>query len=343
MSAENKITRRTFVGGASALAVSAALVACSGEQGGTEPSDANGPTDYTELTFCLDWAPNTNHTGIYVAQAEGYFDDEGLSVQIVQPVEDGAEAMVGTGQVELGVSFQDYVAGAIASGNTGLAAVAAIIQHNTSGIISRAEDGITRPAAMEGHSYATWDLPVEKATLKQVVEKDGGDYSKIELVPNTVDDEVAALKANMFDSVWVYEGWTVQNAVVQDYPVNYFSFISIDDVFDYYTPVIVANVEYAQQNPEVIKAFLRAVKKGYEFAIEKPEEAAAILCEAVPELDPVLVEQSQVYLADQYQADAESWGVIDGDRWARFYEWLNDNELVDGELDVNSGWTGEYL
>lgn len=336
----NNLTRRSFLAGGSLAAASLALASC-GQQGqGTDDSSAK---DLTKLTFCLDWAPNTNHTGIYVAEAKGFFADEGLAVKIVQPAEDGAEAMVGTGQVQLGVSFQDYVAGALSSGNTGLTSVAAIIQHNTSGIMSRADDGITRPAAMEGHTYATWDLPVEKATLKQVVQKDGGDFNKIKLVPNTVDDEVSALKANMFDSVWVYEGWTVQNAKVQDYPVNYFSFISIDEVFDYYTPVIVANVEYAQKNPEVIKAFLRAAKKGYEFAIANPEEAAQILCEAVPELDSALVEESQAFLANEYQADASSWGVIDGERWARFYAWLNKNELVEGELDVNAGWTMEYL
>lgn len=339
---KRNVSRRAFVAAGGAAAASMALAACGGGAQSGQSASSDSPAT-TKLTFCLDWAPNTNHTGVYVAQTKGYFADEGLEVTIVQPAEDGAEAMIGAGQVQLGVSFQDYIAGALSSGNTGLTAVAAIIQHNTSGIMSRAEDGITRPAAMEGHSYATWELPIEQATLKQVVEKDGGDYSKIELVPNTVDDEVSALKARLFDSVWVYEGWTVQNAKIQDYPVNYFSFISIDEVFDFYSPVIAANVEFAKKNPEAIKAFLRAVKKGYEFAIAHPEEAATILCEAVLELDSELVRQSQVFLADHYQADATSWGVIDGERWSRFFQWLNDNKLVEGTLDVHAGWTMDYL
>ena len=341
----HNISRRAFLAGGGVAATSIGLAACGGQQSAT--SAASGATSdaagLTKLTFCLDWAPNTNHTGVYVAANKGFFADEGLQVQIVQPAEDGAEAMVGTGQVQLGVSFQDYIAGALTSGNTGLTAVAAILQHNTSGIMSRAADGITRPAAMEGHSYATWELPIEQATLKQVVEKDGGDYSKIKLVPNTVDDEVSALKANMFDSVWVYEGWTVQNAKIKDFPVNYFSFISVDEVFDYYTPVIVANVEYAQKNPDTVKAFLRAVKKGYEFAVEHADDAAEILCEAVPELDTALVKQSQAFMASQYIAEATSWGVIDDKRWSAFFQWLNDNKLLEGTLDVNAGWTMDYL
>lgn len=339
------ISRRSFIGAAGAMAAAAGLAACGGgaAQTGGGSSNASGAAGQTKLTFCLDYTPNTNHTGVYVAQKQGFFADEGLEVEIVQPAEDTAEAMIGTGQAQLGVSYQDYIANALVGGNTGIVAVAAVVQHNTSGIMSAAELGITRPAAMEGHTYATWDMPVEQATIRHIVEKDGGDYSKIKLVPYTVDDEVSGIKAKMFDTVWVYEGWAVQNAAVQNLSVNYFSFISIDEVFDYYTPVIAANTDYAKQNPEVVKAFLRAVKKGYEFAIAKPEEAAQILCAAVPELDAALVAQSQTFLSGQYQADAASWGVIDKDRWARFYTWLNDNKLVSSALDVNAGWTMDYL
>ena len=334
------LTRRSFVTSAS-TAAGMALAAC-----GNASSDEAAPSGdgaLTPITFCLDWAPNTNHTGIYVAKEQGFFEEEGLDVTIVQPSEDGAEAMIGTGQCQFGVSFQDYIANALVAGNTSIQAVAAIIQHNTSGIMSRQEDGITSAKGMEGHTYATWELPVEQATIKQVVEADGGDYSKVKLVPNTFDDEVSALKAGGVDTIWVYEGWSVQNAILQDYPVNYFSFISMDDVFDFYTPVIAANTEFCAENPEVAKAFLRAAKKGYELAISAPDAAADLLCQAVPELDAALVHQSAGFLAGQYQAEAASWGLIEADRWAAFYQWLNDNDLVEAPIDVNAGWTMDYL
>ena len=135
----------------------------------------------------------------------------------------------------------------------------------------------------------------------------------------------------------------MQNAAVQDYPVNYFSFISIDDVFDYYTPVIAANTEFCEANPDTVKAFLRAAKRGYEFVIADPDAAADILCAAVPELDPALVKESAGFLAGEYQSDAASWGIIEADRWAAFFQWLNDNNLVETPLDVNAGWTMDYL
>ena len=342
---DKNLNRRQFLAVAGGAAATTALAACGGtasEQGAAEGgSDA---AETTKVSFVLDYTPNTNHTGLYVALDQGYFADEGLEVEIVQPPEDGADALIGAGGANLGISYQDYIANNLASDQPmPYSAVAAVIQHNTSGIMSRAEDGITHPAAMEGHTYATWNMPVEQATVRQCVEADGGNWDNVELVPYETDDDVAGLRANMYDTVWVYEAWAVQNAIVQDVDVNYFSFISVDPVFDYYTPVIAANDDFAKENPEVVKAFLRAVKKGYEYAVANPDAAADILCAQVPELDPALVHQSQTYLADQYVADAEAWGVIDPDRWAAFYGWLNDNQLLANQIDVNAGYDLSYL
>ena len=127
-----------------------------------------------EITFVLDWTPNTNHTGLYVAQKLGYFKDAGLKVKIVQPPEDGVYSLVASGKAQFGVGFQDTMASALVGDDAmPIEAVATILQHNTSGIISRKGEGMDRPKGMEGKKYATWDLDIEKATLKQVVEKDG--------------------------------------------------------------------------------------------------------------------------------------------------------------------------
>ena len=350
---ERDMSRRGFIKGAGALAAAATLAGCGAYQGksgdasasaGEGASAKSAPKSARKITFCLDYTPNTNHTGIYVAQAKGYFKDEGLTVKVVQPADGTAEAMIGSGQAQMGVSYQDYIANALSSKNpVAIEAVAAIIQHNTSGIMSRKADGITSAKKMEGHTYATWSMPVEQATIKQVMESDGGDFDKLKMVPYEVDDEVAGLKANMFDCVWVYEGWAVQNAKVQHYDVNYFSFMSMDKVFDFYTPVIAANDDFAKKYPDVVKAFVRAAKRGYEYAIKHPKAAGDILLDAAPELSSDLVQASAKYLAKQYQADAKSWGVIDKSRWDAYFKWLNDKNLVENKLDVNSGWTMDYL
>ena len=300
----------------------------------------------TPITFVLDWTPNTNHTGIYVAIAKGYFDEAGLDVTVVQPPDDGAEVLVASGQAQFGVSFQDTMADAL-SGDTPLpiTAVAAVVQHNTSGIVSRKGEGMDRPRGMEGHSYATWEWPVEQATVKQVVENDGGDFSKVTLIPSTVTDEVSALQSKSVDSIWIFYGWAGVACEQAGLDIDYFAFADIDPVFDYYTPVIIGSDSFLAEQPETAKAFVQAMKKGYTYAAEHPREAADILMEAVPELanSEDLIYASQEYLSAAYIADAPEWGVIDPARWEAFFNWLNEHQLVEGQLDPAAGFTNDFL
>ena len=182
------VSRRSFLRGSVAASAALALAGCgqaaqsaSSDAASSDSSSASGSSassDLAKISFVLDYTPNTNHTGIYVAKSKGYFADEGLDVEIVQPPEDGADALIGAGGAQMGVSYQDVMANSLSSDQPmPYTAVAAIIQHNTSGIMSRAADGITRPKLMENHTYATWDMPVEQATITDVVEADGGDYS----------------------------------------------------------------------------------------------------------------------------------------------------------------------
>lgn len=297
-----------------------------------------------KITFVLDWTPNTNHTGLYVAQEKGYFEDEGLEVEIVQPPEDGADALVASGKAQFGISFQDTMApGVVGEDALPTTAVAAVVQHNTSGIISRKGEGMDTPKGLEGKKYATWDAPIEKAMMENVVEADGGDFSKVELIPSTVTDEVSALESKSVDAIWIFYAWAGVATEVAGLETDYFAFKDINPAFDYYTPVIIGNNEFLEKEPETAKKFLSAVKKGYEDAIKDPDGAAEILCEAAPELDQELVKASQEYLKDQYIADADRWGYIDPDRWNLFYNWLNENGLTENEIPENTGFSNEYL
>ena len=242
MNASNRkgITRKGFLA-AMGFSTAGLCAGCSLEQP-SAPSNANKGAGQNsgganEITFALDYTPNTNHTGIYVAQEKGYFDEAGLKVTIQQPPADGADALIGAGGAQMGVTYQDYIANSLSSSNPlPYTAVAAIIQHNLSGIMSREEDHIVRPRDLNDRTYATWNLPVEQATIRSVMESDGGNPSTLKMVPYEVDDEVSGLKTKMFDAVWVYEQWAVQNARVQNFAYNYFAFATIDQNFDYYTP-----------------------------------------------------------------------------------------------------------
>lgn len=321
------------------------LCAC-GNTASKDSSESSGKESSGKLkkvTMVLDWTPNTNHTGLYVAQEKGYFKDAGLDVSIIQPPDNGATDLVASGGAEFGIDFQDTLAAAFSSDSPlPITAVAAVLQHNTSGLISLKKKGIDSPGKLAGHSYATWDSPIEQATLKTVVEQDGGDFKKVKLISTYVEDIVAALHADI-DCVWIYYGWDGIKCEMEGLSTNFLKFADMDSTFDYYSPVIIGNNDYMKKNPDVTKAFLSAVKKGYEFAADNADEAADILLKNAPELDEKLVKKSQEYLSTQYVADADQWGSIDSDRWNAFYQWLNKNKLVDNDLEENVGFTMEYL
>jgi ABC-type nitrate/sulfonate/bicarbonate transport system substrate-binding protein len=98
-----------------------------------------------------------------------------------------------------------------------------------------------------------------------------------------------------------------------------------------------------QKDPETIKKFLRAVKKGYEYAIDHPEESADILIKAVPESDPDLIRKSQKWMSKQYQADAPAWGVQKEKIWIDFTEWMWKHKLIEKKIDPNKAFTNEFL
>lgn len=302
----------------------------------------------TEITLCLDWTPNTNHTGFYVAQAMGYFEEAGLSVRIVQPPEDGATASCAAGQVEFAITAQDTLAAAFARENPlEVTAVAALLQHNTSGIIARAGEGMDTPAGLEGHLYSTWNSPIELAMMERVVEADGGDFANVNLIPNSIVDEAGALLEHQTDAIWVYYGWSGISARLRGLEFDYFYFKDIDPVFDYYTPVIIASNEFLEERGDTARAFLSAAARGYEYAMENPEEAAQILIDGDTTGSLAgseeLVTESQRWMAEQYKAEVERWGYMDPARWNAFYSWLGENGLVETAIPEDTGFSNDYL
>ena len=296
-----------------------------------------------KIKIVLDWVPNTNHTGLYVAKELGYFKEAGLDVEIVQPPEGSTTALIGAGGAEFGISFQDTLAKSFAKENpVPVTAVAAILQHNTSGIISLKEKGIDSPKKLEGKKYATWEDNIEQAILKKLVTDGKGDFSKVKLIPYTITDVVTGLKTDV-DAVWVYYAWDGIATEKAGLQTNFLKIRDYGEELDYYSPVIIANNDFLKKNPEIAKKVLKAIKKGYEYAMKNPEESAKILVKNSPELDINLVTASQKWISKEYQSDAKEWGIIDGNRWNRFYEWLYKNKAVEREIPKNFGYSNEYL
>ena len=327
-----------------ALVLTFSLVSCA-----KSSNDENKPADEAkEIIVSLDWTPNTNHTGLYVALANGYYADAGLNVKIVQPPEGDAIAACSSGQVQFAVGYQDLLLPAFTSETPmEVTAVAALLQHNTSCIVSKKGAGMDTPKGLEGKQYLTWQSPIELAMMKSVVEADGGDFSKVEQIPDVPTDEAQDVNANPNHAIWIYYGWGGINAEVNNIEVDTFFFKDLNPVFDYYSPVLVANNQLIKDDPETVKAFLAATQKGYEYAVSNPDEAAQILIDSddTGALDGCeeLVKASQKWMANQYVADAPKWGYIDPARWNAFYNWVADEKIIDEKLPENTGFTNDYL
>jgi len=299
--------------------------------------------DAQTIRVLLDWTPNTNHTGLFVALDKGWFEEEGLKVSITQPPEDEALVLLASGKAEFAVTFQESMGPAIAKERDALpvTAVAAIISHNTSGIMSLKEAGIQRPRDLVGKRFASWETPLVTAVVKSIVENDGGDFYAVKMIPNFATDAFSALQTDV-DAIWIYYAWDGVAAEVNGVNIDYLDLGKIDRRLDFYTPVLAANTAWASANAQTVKKFMNAVSRGYNFAIENPAQAGEILLKHAPELDRTLVMRSQEYLKTQYQGDAKRWGEIDPQRWSGFYRWMYEQELL--EKDIGSGgFTNEYL
>ncbi len=294
-----------------------------------------------KVTVLLDWVPNTNHTGLYAAKELGYFEGEGLEVEILQVNEGGTAQLVAAGQAEFGISYQEEVTHARVEGIP-VVAIAAIIQHNSSGFASPAEKGIKTPADFEGKKYGGWGSPMEEAVLRAVMDKYGADFDKLEMVSIGSADFFTSVTKDV-DFTWIYYGWDGVAAELRGIDLNFINLREEDEALDFYTPVIIASEETIGQNPDLVKGFLRAVTKGYQYCIENPEEAAEFLLKVSPELDRELVIESQKFLSKEYQSDAPAWGLMKREIWESYAKWMYERDLIESMLDVDKAFTNEFL
>lgn len=327
------------------LLISLGLAAC-GRAPGEEVSpivQETEPVELVEVVLMLDWVPNTNHTGIFVAQSKGYFEQAGLEVEIIEPGEVFAQQAVVGGAADFGVSFQEQVTLAHAGGAP-IVSIAAIIQHNTSGFASRAELGVASPADWERLRYGSYGSPFEEPTLRVLMECAGGDFEALEIVGTGFADPLALLDEKQTDLAWIFYAWQAVHADILGIKLNIVMMADwFDCIPDYYTPVFITSEEIINERPGMVRDFLEAISRGYAFAIQNPDEAATILLEAVPELDEELVRASQTWLSPRYQADAPRWGEQKAGVWEEYSNWMYQYNIIAEPIDAGAAFTNDFL
>ena len=304
--------------------------------------DGSADAQLKKVTVILDYIPNTNHTGMYVALNKGYYEEEGLDVQIIEPTEGAANNLVANGVGEFGIAYQEDVTLAIAAEEPlPIKAIATLIQHNTSGFVTLADSGIASPADWEGKTYAGWGGPGENAVLRSVMEQAGADPDKLNQV--IADGLGFESLGRACDIMWFFEAWDKVSAELAGVELTYVPCNELDERLDYYTPIIVANTRVLEEDPEMVKAFLRATRRGYEDAIADPDGSAEILHQYAPDYDLEMLKISQEILAGKYIEDADSWGVMKDEVWDDYTNFMVEYGILQEAIPAEICYTNDFL
>src|SRR5713101_9930799 len=292
------------------------------------------PKQLTSMDLALDWTPNTNHTGIYVALAQGWYRAEGIDLYLLPySANVSPDVLVSSGKADVGVSATEGIVADAAVGQP-VVSIAAIIQHNTSALVTLASSGLTRPRDLDGKIYGGFGAPYESAVVGEIIQKDGG-KGQFRNVTLSVD-AMQALESHRIDFAWVFEGWEVIQAQRDGYKLNIFP-ITDYGVADYYTPNIITSPTEIKQKPDLLRRFMLATACGYEYARIHPHESAQMLINGAPAgafPDPGLVFASQDYLSQRYADPGRKWGWQDASAWHGYPQFiLNSGGILDASVN----------
>ena len=305
------------------------------------PEGVAGGDVLDKAVLSLDWVPNTNHTGLYVALEKGWYAEQGIDLQIQIPADPSAALkQVGVGNTPFGVSFQEEVTIARASGIP-VVSIAAVIQHNTSAFAALKSSGIRSAADFAGATYASYGLPIERPILEALMACAGADAGTVKFV-DVGFDAFPALIAGRVDLAWIFLAWDGVQAELKGVELSTVP-LHGSCVPDYYTPVIIAGESTLRDKPDLVRRFLAATARGYAYAIEHPDESAAMLLKHSPESSPGLVEASQRWLSPRYAEDAERWGEQDPAVWSDLTAFMSKNGLLQREVDPEKAFTNDFL
>lgn len=294
------------------------------------------------IKFILDWTPNTNHTGLYVAKDKGFFRDEGIDVEILPAGQDNVIDVINGDGAEFGISFQpDLTLAYSKNKNINLLAIATILQNNTSGYLT---NKIFRTKDLDGKIYGGYNTAINKAILKRIIKNDGGEGKNIKFLNSYSEDIFLSLKKGV-DYADAFSGWEkieIETRKLQN-EIGFIKITDYDKNLNFYSPLIVGNKHFIDKNPEITKKFLRALKKGYEYSITNPKESSEILLKYAPSLNKDLVYKSQLFLNKNYIDKAPYWGYMDKNIWANFTKILIEENVVNSNITIQNLYTNKYL
>lgn len=328
------------------LALALALSGC-----GAPPGDTGAGSGTQRIRVALDWTPNTNHTGLFVAQQEGWFREAGLDVEILPYNSSSPDTLVSAGAADFGISFQDTFTFSKAAGAE-ITSVMAVLQHWASEIAVRADRAdVTSPADLDGATYGGFGGPSEAPKMRAVIQDAGGRGEFDTVVLGTSAYE--ALYAGQVDFAEPFVAWEGIEAELRGQPLKTFAYTDYGFP-DAYAVLLIGNTPWLQANPDVAARFVRAAQRGYQLGADDPARAAQLLMDANPGAftDPELVRRSQAMLAERFLRDASgAVGPQTVGIWAGYSGFVFDSGVLAGpdgaplatRPDFATWFTNDYL
>ena len=312
-----------------------------------------------KLTLALDWTPNTLHAGYFIAEAEGYFKEAQLDVTFITPEQDNYATTpakkLANRQVHMAVAPSESVI----SFNTlpdavPLVAIAAVLQKDASAIVTRSDSGITRPAQLDGKTFASYQARFEDDIVRQLVQADGGQGNLVISNPDKLEMWRTVAEGTA-DATWIFLPWEGPKAR-HEARVTFNVFRLSDYRIPYgYSPLLVTYEELIEQEPERLRAFVRAVEKGWRFVDDNPGRAADILCDHIRHPDfwkRDMIKESLDLLQPAILGGGDRWGFMDGTRWLTWIEWMMNTKVLKdtsgapinfGQIDTSLFYTNDFF
>ncbi len=289
--------------------------------GAPTQAGTQAPKKMTSMKLALDFTPNPNHTGVYVALENGWYREQGIDLTIL-PFSQNTfpDTLVSTGKADVGISGTEGVV-LDAAANQKVVSIATITSHNKSYLVTRADSSIQRPRDLDGKTYGGYGAPYETPIMSDVIQHDGGKGQFKSVTLGT--DAIQALNSHQVDFAWVFKLDIVaaeqQGIHLKAYPVTSYG------VPDYYSPTFITSQTEITDKADLLHRFMMATARGYEFARTSPQEAAQLLIKGAPKgtfPDTKLADASQQALSPLYADSGHKWGIQDAQAWQGYVKFI---------------------
>jgi len=312
------------------------LTAC-GANDSTSTEANEEAKDLKDVSIMLDWYPNAVHSFLYIAKEKGYFEEEGLNVDIQFPANPTDPInLAAAGKITLGISYQPDVIIARANQDVKIKSVGAIVRSPLNRVIFMEDSEIQSPKDLEGKTVGFPGIPLNESLIQSMVKADGGNPEKVEMVDvgfelgsSIVSEKVDAVIGAYINHevpVLAHEGHNTRNMNPTEYGVP-----------NYYELVAVTSDKTWEKEQESIAAFWRAATKGYEFTADHPEEALEILFTNQDEANFPLVKEVETESLEillPLMKSENGFGSQDQDQWESTISWMKEAGLIETEPEV---------